>query len=182
MQFVNNIIPQSRISPTWAKIQALAPLPNQPAQDAFGLSGNYFSSATLQLTRDQYDVKSNYNVNEKLMVWGKYSHMKAPVVGAGALGELTGPALGQLGKADVSVKIPTFGFNYTASPTMFIDGVFGHTRFSNVATGPDYGKNWGSEVWGIPGTNGGKAFAGDIHYSGQPCISNGLTAWELFVL
>ncbi|MCC7343137.1 MAG: TonB-dependent receptor [Bryobacterales bacterium] len=177
LPFSGNKIPQSRFSPTWTKIQALAPLPNQPAQDAFGLSGNYYSAATLQLTRDQYDVKSNYNVNEKLMVWGKYSHMKAPVVGAGALGELTGPALGQLGRADVSVKIPTFGFNYTASPTMFIDGVFGHTRFSNVATGPDYGKNWGSEVWGIPGTNGGKAFAGDIHYSGQPCISNGFTAW-----
>ena len=39
------------------------------------------------------------------------------------------------------------------------------------------GKNWGSEVWGIPGTNGGKAFAGVERYSGQPCINNGFTAW-----
>ncbi len=176
-QFAGNKIPQSRFSPTWSKIQALAPMPNQPAQDSFGLTGNYFSSATLQLTRDQYDIKSNYNVTEKLMVWGKYSDMEAPVRGAGALGELTGPALGQLGKADISVKIPTVGFNYAASPTFFIDGVYGYTRFSNVATGPDYGKNWGSEVWGIPGTNGGNAFADDIRYSGQPCIANGFTSW-----
>jgi outer membrane receptor protein involved in Fe transport len=175
--FANNQIPAGRLSPTWTKIQQLAPLPNQPAQDAFGLSGNYSSSATLALTRDQFDIKSNYNVSQKLMIWGKYSLMKAPVQGAGALGALTGPGLGQLGKADVRVDIPTFGFNYTLSPSFLIDGVFGHTRFSNVATGPDYGKNWGSEVWGIPGTNGGKAFAGNIRYSGQPCINNGFTAW-----
>jgi len=175
--FANNQIPPSRFSPTWTKIQALAPLPNQRGQDAFNTSGNYASSATLALTRDQFDIKSNYNVTQNLMVWGKYSLMKAPVQGAGALGELTGPALGQLGKADVSINIPTFGFNYTLSPTFLIDGIFGHTRFSNVATGPDYGKNWGSEVWGIPGTNGGRAFAGNERYSGQPCISNGFTAW-----
>ncbi len=175
--FANNQIPPSRFSPTWTKIQSLAPLPNQRGQDAFNTSGNYASSATLALTRDQFDIKSNYNVTQNLMVWGKYSLMKAPVQGAGALGELTGPALGQLGKADVSINIPTFGFNYTASPTFLIDGIFGHTRFSNVATGPDYGKNWGSEVWGIPGTNGGRAFAGNERYSGQPCISNGFTAW-----
>ena len=177
LPFAGNIIPQSRFSPTWTKIQALAPLPNQPAQDAYGLTGNYFSSGTLELTRDQYDIKTNYNVHENLMIWGKYSDMQADVWGPGALGELTGPSLGNNGKAVVGVKIPTVGFNYTASPSFFIDGVFGHTRFSNVATGPDYGKNWGSEIWGIPGTNGGKAFAGDIRYSGQPCINNGLTAW-----
>ncbi|HEU0139678.1 MAG TPA: carboxypeptidase regulatory-like domain-containing protein [Bryobacteraceae bacterium] len=175
--FANNQIPASRFSPTWTKIQQLAPLPNQPAQDAFGLTGNYFSSATLGLTRDQYDIKTNYNVNTQLMIWGKYSQMNAPVTGAGALGELTGPALGQLGKADVRVIIPSAGFNLTLSPTFLIDGVFGHTRFKNDATGPDYGRNWGSEIWGIPGTNGANVFAGDIRYSGQPCIANGFTSW-----
>jgi hypothetical protein len=175
--FPNNVIPQDRFSPTWTKIQQLAPLPNQPGQDSFGLVGNYSKSATLALTRDQYDIKSNYNVTDKLMVWGKYSHMNAPVRGEGALGELTGPGLGQLGDADVKVQIPSFGYNLTLSPTFLIDGVFGHTRFKNEATGPDYGTFWGSEVWGIPGTNGGDAFAGDIRYSGQPCISNGFTSW-----
>ncbi|HEU0119827.1 MAG TPA: TonB-dependent receptor [Bryobacteraceae bacterium] len=175
--FANNQIPAARISPIWSKIQQMAPLPNQPAQDASGLTGNYAVSATLALTRDQYDIKSNYNITDKLMVWGKYSLMKAPVQGAGALGELTGPGLGQIGSAYARVDIPTFGFNYTPAPTFLIDGVFGYTRFRNEATGPDYGKNWGSEVWGIPGTNGGKAFANDIRYSGQPCINNGFTAW-----
>ena len=175
--FANNQVPQNRFSTTWTKIQQLAPMPNQPAQDTFGLAGNYFSSATLGLTRDQFDIKTNYNVNTKVMLWGKYSHMRAPVTGAGALGALTGPALGQLGTAYARVLIPTMGFNVTLSPTFLIDGVFGHTRFKNEATGPDFGRNWGSEDWGIPGTNGGNVFASDIRYSGQPCIGNGLTAW-----
>ena len=175
--FPNNQIPSNRFSPTWLKIQQLAPLPNQQATDTYGLNNNYFSSATSALTRDQYDVKSNYNVNTKLMIWGKYSHMNGPVEGKGALGELTGPGLGQLGTADVVIKIPTFGFNVTLSPTFLIDGIIGYTKFKNIALGPDYGKNWGSEVWGIPGTNGGKAFKDDIRYSGQPCIGNGFTAW-----
>jgi hypothetical protein len=80
--FANNQIPLSPFSPTGTRIQQLAPLPNQPAQDAFGISNNYFSSATLALTRDQYDVKTNYNVSQNLMIWGKYSHMNAPVVPA----------------------------------------------------------------------------------------------------
>lgn len=175
--FPNNQIPQSHFSPVWLKMQQLAPNPNQRAFDTYGISGNYFSSATLALTRDQYDIKTNYSVSSRLMIWGKYSHMNANVLGTGALGELTGPALGQLGKAGVRVIIPTAGFNLTISPTFLVDGVIGHTRFKNAATGPDYGKNWGSEVWGIPGTNGGNVFAGDIRYSGQPCVSNGLTAW-----
>jgi hypothetical protein len=135
------------------------------------------SVPALGQTRDQYDIKTNYNVNSKLMIWGKYSDMNAPLTGAGTLGELTGPALGQLGRADVRVMIPGAGFNVTLSPTFLIDGVFGHTRFKNDATGPNFGRNWGSEVWGIPGTNGGNVFADDIRYSGQPCINNGFTAW-----
>jgi len=177
LPFANNQIPASRISPIWSRIQQMAPMPNQPAQDAAGITGNYASSATLALTRDQIDVKTNYNMTSKLMLWGKYSMMKAPVVGAGALGELTGPGLGQIGQAKTRVDIPTVGFNYTMTPTFLIDGVFGYTRFNNEATGPDFGRNWGSEVWGIPGTNGGAQFASDVRYSGQPCIVNGFTAW-----
>jgi hypothetical protein len=175
--FPDNKIPDSRISPIWKQIQALAPLPNQRAADSYGLTNNYFASASTGMDRDNYDVKMNYNVTNKLMVWGKYSDMEAYVFGAGALGTLVGPAIGQNGKANVTIRVPTFGFNLTQSPTFLVDGVFGHTRFENIAIGPDYGKNWGSEVWKIPGTNGGKMFASDERYSGMPLINNGFAAW-----
>ncbi len=175
--FPNNKIPSNRLSPIWQQIQALCPLPNQKAADSWGLTNNYFASAATGMTRDNYDVKINYNVNQKLMIWGKYSDMVANVFGDGALGTLVGPALGQNGEADVRIKIPTFGFSLTQSSTFLVDAIFGHTRFENVAIGPDYGKNWGSEVWKIPGTNGGNMFAGDIRYSGMPLISNGFSSW-----
>jgi hypothetical protein len=175
--FKDNKIPASRISPIWAEIQKLCPLPNQRASDSYGLTDNYAASASTGMNRDNYDVKINYNLTSKLMIWGKYSDMEAYVYGAGALGELVGPALGQNGTGDVYIRIPTFGFNLTQSPTFLVDGVFGHTRFQNIAIGPDYGKNWGSEVWKIPGTNGGKMFANDIRYSGMPLISNGFSSW-----
>lgn len=176
--FAGNIVPQSRFFPGWLRMQELAPMPNQQGTDAFNLAGNYAAEGTQSLTRDQFDVKTNYNVSDKLMVWGKYSYMNAPVTGIGALGELTGPALGTLGKGDTKVYIPSVGFNLTLSPTFLIDGVFGYSRFDQTVQGPDFGRNWGTDIWGIPGTNGGSGrFANDDRYSGQPCINNGLTAW-----
>lgn len=175
--FSGNVIPSSRLSPIWTTIQSLSPAPNQKGTDTYNLTNNYAVAAATGMTRDQYDIKTNYNLTSKIMIWGKYSQMNALVFGKGALGELVGTSLGQNGDADVCIKIPTMGFNITVSPNFLIDGVVGHTRFKNIATGPDYGKNWGSEVWKIPGTNGGKAFAGDIRYSGMPQIANGFTAW-----
>jgi hypothetical protein len=77
--FANNQIPQSRFSPIWTKIQALAPLPNQPAQDASA------SPATTSPRHPGADARPVRHQDElqrqptKLMIWGKYSHMNAPV-------------------------------------------------------------------------------------------------------
>ena len=94
------------------------------------------------------------------MIWGKYSQMNAPSRAPAHSASSPDPRSASSARPTSTIKIPTFGFNLTLSPTFLIDGVFGYTKFKNMALGPDYGKNWGSEVWGIPGTNGGKAFAG----------------------
>ena len=177
--FPNNIIPPNRISPIFNEIQKMAPLPNRAATDAFGLQENYTASGTFKLDRNNYDYKSNWNATEKLMIWGKYSRMDAPVTGLVPFGELIGAAIGSAspGDGDTTVQIPTLGFNYVMSPTMFIDGVFGYTRFDQTVTGLDFGKNWGSDVFGIPGTNGGQKYANDDRYSGMPQFNHGFSAW-----
>jgi hypothetical protein len=73
--FKDNKIPASRISPIWDAIQKLCPLPNQRASDSYGLTNNYAASASTGMNRDNYDVKINYNLTSKLMIWGKYSDM-----------------------------------------------------------------------------------------------------------
>ncbi|MCS7023319.1 MAG: hypothetical protein NZV14_00850 [Bryobacteraceae bacterium] len=177
--FPNNIIPSNRISPIFNEIQKLAPLPNRPATDAFGLQQNFVASGTFKLDRNNYDFKTNWNVNDKLMVWGKYSRMDAPVTGLVPFGPLVGPAIGAAspGNGDTTVQLPTVGFNYSISPTFLVDGVFGYTRFDQSVSGLDFGKNWGLETFRIPGTNGGRAYANDLRYSGMPVFIHGFSTW-----
>jgi hypothetical protein len=169
--FAGNIIPRNRISPIWDKIQNLAPLPNQPAPtDPFNLSGTYGAGGSLKLDRNNYDIKVNWVKTANLMIWGKLSRMDSPVRGAYVFGDLGGPAIGTEGFGDTNVNIPTFGYNYTFSPTFLMDGVFGYSRFDQTVGIPGQDKNVGLDVWGIPGTNGGRQYADDPRYGGLPLI------------
>ncbi|MBE0656505.1 MAG: hypothetical protein IH602_02385, partial [Bryobacteraceae bacterium] len=171
--FANNIIPKSRWNPLFPNIYSKMPLPNQISPtDPFNLSGNYFAAATLKLDRNQYDLKMNYAATEKLMIWGKYSRMDAPVTGAYPFGELGGGALGTDGQGDTRTQMPVIGYNYTFSPTFFMDGVFGFTRMDQTVLLPGTDKNIGLDEWKIPGTNGGRQYADDPRYGGAPHLSS----------
>jgi hypothetical protein len=84
------------------------------------------------------------------------------------------------------VPIATIGHTWTISPTFLLDGTFGFNRYDQPVVGPDHGKNWGTEVWGIPGSNDPtgpgadeviKRCPAEGCYSGQPRINNGYTFW-----
>jgi hypothetical protein len=170
--FPNNVVPQSRWNSTFPNIYKGMPLPNQISPtDPNNLQGNYFAAGVLTLKRNQYDFKMNWAANSKLMVWGKYSRMDAPVKGVYPFGELGGAALGTEGFGDTTTQIPTVGYNYTFSPTFFMDGVFGYTRMDQEVGIPGQDKNVGLDVWGIPGTNGGKQYANDPRYGGLPQVT-----------
>ncbi|MBI3210047.1 MAG: TonB-dependent receptor [Candidatus Solibacter usitatus] len=177
--FANNMIPRNRISPIFDKIQSGAPLPNQKAPtDPFNLSGTYGASGTLMLNRNNYDVKVNWAASKNLMVWGKLSRMDSPVNGQYVFGNLGGPAIGTEGFGDTNVNIPTFGYSYTFSPTMLMDGVFGYSRFDQTVGIPGQDKNVGLDVWGVPGTNGGRQYAKDPRYGGLPLVTGfGFDSW-----
>jgi outer membrane receptor protein involved in Fe transport len=168
--FANNVIPTNRISPIFTKIVNQLPLPNQmsPTDTTYNLSGNYGVSGVLKLDRHLLDYKVNYNISTKLAVWGKMSYLYAPVTGKYPFGELGGPPLGTEGIGDTKTYVPTMGFTYTLSPNMLIDGVFGITRFDQDVTIPGMDQNVGLDVWGIPGTNGGRQYANDKRYGSLP--------------
>jgi hypothetical protein len=159
-QFTNNIIPAGKINPISQKIQALIPLPNLP-----GVTNNFFNSAPQILDRHNFDGKVNWNRTAKHQIWGKFSNMRANVTGSFSLNQAGGVCLceGGNGTGDTKVYLATLGQTYTVSSNFIIDGVFGFTRMNHVTHGPDFGKNIGSEVLGIPGTNGP-----DIRQSGFP--------------
>jgi TonB dependent receptor len=130
---------------------ALVPLPNQS-----GDSDNYFNAGTQRLNRHNVDAKVNWNRNERNQLWFKYSAMDALVHGDFGLGEAGGECLcdGGIGDGDTLVQIAGIGQTYVVSPTLLIDGTFGWTRFGQAVEPPDLGVNFGSDVLGIPGTNG----------------------------
>lgn len=179
--FPGNIIPRNRISPIFDEIQKRIPLPNQasPTDPVNNLAGNFGASGTLKFDRRNYDLKVNWNPTGKAIVWGKLSRMGAPVTGKHIFGEMVGPNIGTAGDGDVRVNMPTFGFTYTFSPTFIMDAVFGYTRHDQDIVGIGQGKNWGLEVFKIPGTNGGRQYANDLRYSGVPCFSTGFSDWGL---
>ncbi len=146
-----NAIPQSRFNAPMMKLLALVPTPNQP-----GDNDNYFNTGIQRLNRSNFDAKVNWNRNANHQVWFKYSAMDALVHGDFSLGEAGGDCLcaGGLGDGSTLVQIAGIGQTYIVSPTLVLDGTFGWTRFGQDVEPPDLGTNFGSEVLGIPGTNG----------------------------
>ena len=146
-----NVIPQGRLNAPMMKMLALVPLPNRP-----GDTQNYFNTGVQPLNRNNVDAKVNWNRNERHQLCFKYSMMTAEVSGDFGLGDAGGPCLcgGGLGTGSTLVQIAGIGQTYTVSPTFLIDGTFGWTRFGQDVEPPDLGTNFGSDILGIPGTNG----------------------------
>ena len=179
--FSGNRIPATRLSPIIQKILTIVPMPNGQ-----GTLQNYAVAGSQSFDRDQYDLKVNWNPTTAQAVWGTYSRMDALVSGPAALGEAGGPGMGTRGTGDTTVNIFRIGSTRTFTPTFLVDSVFGYSRFDQTVFGPDHGKNWGSEIWGIPGTNdpigpGAREVIdrcpATACYSGQPQINSGYTNW-----
>ncbi|MEZ5362022.1 MAG: TonB-dependent receptor [Bryobacterales bacterium] len=162
--FANNVVPMTRQSPIMRQLQDLVPLPNRS-----GVAGNYAASGTQRLDRSNYDVKLNYNHSETFLLWGKYSAMDATFGCDAALGAAQGPGLCD-GAAGINVTLDqtsTIGWTKTFKPTFLWDATIGWTRHGNNSGNfVQYGVNFGSDVLGIPGTNGP-----DVRQSGIPSFS-----------
>jgi hypothetical protein len=146
-----NVIPQARLNRPTGTLLNLVPLPNLA-----GDSDNYFNSGLQRLDRHNVDAKINWNRNDRHQIWFKYSMMDALVHGDFSLGPAGGECLcdGGNGDGDTLVQLGGIGHTYTVAPNFLIDGTFGWTRFGQAVLPPDLGTNFGSDVLGIPGTNG----------------------------
>ncbi len=181
--FAGNRVPSNLFSPQALAYLALVPNPNNTGGTGFTanatngtIANNYFATGSGQLNRNNYDGKLNWNRNEKHTMFVKYSMLTALSGGRFGLGQAGGagiPGSGDPGLGDTNQYLATIGTNYTISPTMLWDATWGMTRMDQTAAGDDFGKNWGSDVFRIPGTNGP-----DPRQSGLPVFSfTGLSSW-----
>ncbi len=150
--FPNNAIPASSINPAAAKMIALIPEPNVIG----GIGNDYAASGDVRFTRDNVDMKINYNPTQKSSIFGRYSIAPSLVFDPQALGAAGGQAVdgGQPGNGPGRIQSVSLGGTYTITPALLLDVNAGFTRLHLSGQNVDIGKNYGSDVLGIPGTNG----------------------------
>ena len=153
--FPGNIIPAARISSIAQKIANLTPLPNVSGNL---LSNNYFSDAPYKQNRNTIDSKVTYNATDKLNFGVRFGWLNYDMNDPPAFGALGGPQLGSTGGAEGAgtgnVFSNTVTANYVVTPHFVIDGYFGCTLQDSNQEPPGLSQNVGSDVLGIPGTNG----------------------------
>lgn len=149
--FPGNLIPANRISRVSQQLYGLL-----PAANLGGLTNNFFATGPQNLTRDNYDLKINWNRNDKNSWFAKYAAMDALVIGRPAFGDAGGPCSCDSGIGDAGqlVQLMTIGQTYTITPTFLYDMTIGWTRTGANSIPTGFGKNIGLDTLKIPGTNG----------------------------
>jgi hypothetical protein len=156
--FAGNMIPSTRIASASANLASLLP----PLTRNQFLT-NYDAYGDTTYTVGRWDWKVNYNPNEKMMTWGRYSISPMDIVAPLVLGPAGGDAFngGNPGHAGGRVQVVAAGLTYSLSPTLVIDGNAGYTRQHIGANGDPQDGDYGLDTLKIPGTNGiGPNYAG----------------------
>ncbi len=170
--FDGAIIPSNRLSSIALKIQQRYPMPNAAGTNN-GLQNNFEIPRQPTADRDNYDAKVNWNRTSEHQIWAKFSMMHAAVWDRLYLG------IDGAGGGKTNTRIFTAGQTWTLSPTLVFDANAGANVMQQDFQGSDYGTNFGSDVWGIRGTNadgvGGPGSFDLDRYSGMPQVSTGLS-------
>lgn len=164
--FAGNLIPAKRISPIVGKLLERLPLPNMAEGSE---TNNFFASVPFAANRWSLDSKANYYLNESLNFFGSISYFDFGITNPTAFGDqLDGARVGggNAGRAWGYNNRISLGANYIFTPTLLMDGFFGWGRQNTNVEQPGIGENFGTDLLGIPGTNGPERFQ-----SGWPLFS-----------
>ena len=156
--FAGNRIPVSRLDTASAKILPLWPTANLP-----GSNGNYFAAAPFSFDRDTLDTKANFNLTDKFTSFVRYSILNYNTFNAPALGDALGGdpiAGGNVGTGYGKTHSLTVAGTYTLSSTFIVDAYFGYTKMNTNVEQPRLDENIGTDILGIPGTNGSRPTEG----------------------
>jgi len=155
-QFPGNVIPACRLSQQALNLLKLIPV---GATLSDPTANNFSGSGSNVLNADNFDVRSDYVLNTKTQVFGRYSYQKFLRSGPGLFGELAGGAAlpadsgGQFaGTSNVRNQSLATGFDYTFSPTLLTDFRFGYMRY-HVQVSPGGVGTTPAKDAGIPGLN-----------------------------
>jgi hypothetical protein len=173
-QFVNNLIPLSRVNPVslsiLQKVNAAAAQygtlnPNAPIGNP---ANNYTTTLPFTKSPSSFDTKLDWAITERNHLSGRYSWQHVPVYQAPAFGSFLGGPAGGGFEANGVTNAYSLGINYdhVFSPTLLTEVRVGVAHMKNSAQPTDYGSSDATTL-GIPGVN----IAGQPFTSGQVGIT-----------
>jgi hypothetical protein len=140
--FPGNIIPLSLVSPQARKLFQLLlangktpnVTPNQ--SNDFGLTNNYSGSGTGIFNSNQWDVRGDATLSDRIHVFGRFSRFTDTLSGASLFGPAGGPGLGLAGYGGVSMGANdslALGTDIVVTPKLVTDVRLGYFRY-NITT------------------------------------------------
>jgi hypothetical protein len=159
--YANNQIPGSALSTPAINLLQLLPAPNHGAPGL--LTNNYATSGTGSFHTNQFDVRVDDQLSQKLHLFGRYTFFNSSLNGGSVFGPAGGSGFGTNGFAGTDTSQDhslAAGGDYTLSPKWLTDFRFGWFRFHFNELQPGYNQPLGTEL-GIPGVN-----TGDIALNG----------------
>jgi hypothetical protein len=158
VQYPKNVIPASQVSAQAKNFFALLEpyAPNQPGSFN-GLKNNYAGSGTGGLNSDQWDIRGDYQMNEKIHIFGRFSRFTDTLTGKTIFGAAGGAGFG-LGNYGGTSKGANdslaLGTDIAINAKLVTDVRLGYFRYNIVTSKYDQGTNLATQL-GIPGMNTG---------------------------
>ena len=153
--FAGNLIPSTALSAPAVNLLKALPLPNT---GPVGLNtNNYVASGSGAFNTNQTDGRIDFQVSERLHVFGRYTYFNSNLNGAPFFGAAGGSGFGSGNFAGSDTALDqsvAAGADYTLSPKWLTDIRFGWYRVHINEEGPNYNQPVGTAL-GIPGVNQG---------------------------
>jgi outer membrane receptor protein involved in Fe transport len=154
--YPGNVIPASQVS-TQAKnlLTLLEPYkPNNPGTFN-GLKNNYSGGGTGGLNSDQWDVRGDYQMNDKVHFFTRFSRFTDTLTGKVMFGDAGGAGFGLGGYGGTSQGANdslAIGMDYALNAKLVTDLRFGYFRYNIITSKYDQNVQLANQL-GIPGMN-----------------------------
>ena len=155
--YPGNVIPASQVS-TQAKnfLALLEPYaPNLPGSKFGGLQNNYAGGGTGGFNSNQWDVRGDYQMNDRIHFFGRFSRFTDTLTGAVMFGPAGGAGFGLAGYGGTSTGANdsvALGTDIAVNAKLVTDIRLGYFRYNIITSKYDQSTELANQL-GIPGMN-----------------------------
>jgi hypothetical protein len=162
--YPGNVIPASQVSVQAKNFLALLEpyKPNNPQSSLSGLKNNYSGAGTGGLNSDQWDVRSDYQMNDKVHFFGRFSRFTDTLTGLTMFGPAGGAGFGLGGYGGTSKGANdsvALGTDIALNPKLVTDIRLGYFRYNIITSKYNQNTDLATQL-GIPGMNTGISITG----------------------